>query len=157
MHQKPLKITKLKLVSSDRIGKIIKNGIRTELAEEKTLKCLTRFGFNIELIRPTSIEKSNNPDALILGTIWEIKSPESSNPNTIKNRLRKAAKQANNIIFDLRNVKRGAVKVKKQIIDFAQEGGKVNHIMIIEKDDTVLDIKRQKRYYKFNGSDPVLN
>ena len=108
MYQKELRIVKLKTVSNSKIGKIIKNDIKTEPAEDSTFVHLTQFGFDIELIKPTSIKKSNNPDALISGTIWEIKSPESSNPSTIKNRLRKASKQAKVLV--VRVLGRGSMR-----------------------------------------------
>ena len=100
------------------------------------------FGFNLELIRPSSIKKIHNPDVLIMGGIWEIKTPTSHNENTIKIRFRKASKQAKRIIFDLRSVKKKADKVEKQIIDLFQGSGNVHHIMIIEKSGRLLELKK---------------
>ena len=81
--------------------------MKLESNEEQTFRYLTLFGLNVELIRPTGMKTVKNPDALILGTIWEAKAPVSSKRNTVKNRFRKASKQAQNVIFDLRFVKEG--------------------------------------------------
>lgn len=135
-----MKITRLRPVPNDKVGRVKKNGVITEPQEDSTLLYLTQFGFDIEVIKPTSTQKVHNPDALILGTIWEIKTPESSNAMTIKNRFRKAAKQSERVIFDLRNIKIGANKVEKQLIGLLQENGRVRRMMIIEGDGALLDI-----------------
>lgn len=135
-----MKITELHPVPFDKIGRVITNNVSTESHEDSTILFLTQLGFDIELIRPASTKKANNPDLLIMGTIWEMKRPNSSNENTIKNRFRKASKQASKIIFDLRNVKRDADKVEKQIIDLLKSGGRVRRIIIIEKSGRVLDV-----------------
>lgn len=135
-----MKIRELRPVPYDKIGRVKKNNVITEPHEDSTILFLTQFGFDIELIKPASTKKSNNPDVLIMGAVWEIKRPESSNKTTIKNRFRKASKQATRIIFDLRDIKDGADKVEKQIIIMLKNGGRVRHMMIIKKNGRLLDI-----------------
>lgn len=135
-----MKITKILPVPDDKIGRVKKNGVITEPHEDSTALYLTQFGFSIEFIKPTSTSKVNNPDILIMGTIWEMKAPESSSKQTIKKRFRKASKQAPKIIFDLRWVKAGADKVEKQIMELLENDGRVRRMIIIESDGTVLDI-----------------
>ena len=76
----------LEKVPKDKVGRIEKNGIKLEDHEEKTIRFLLKYGFNIELIRPVSIPKMNNPDILVSGAIWEIKAPTSFNENKLKKR-----------------------------------------------------------------------
>lgn len=135
----PMRIKEIPKVPNNKIGRVNKNGVKPEPNEEATFNYLTLFGFNIELIRPTSIKKAKNPDVLIFGTIWEVKTPTSSNETTIKNRFREAAKQATKVIFDLRYVKKGTDRVEKQIINMFEGDGKVRRIIIIEKTGKVLD------------------
>ena len=134
-----MKKREVQKVSKDKIGRVIRNDVKTEVSEDSTILYLTQFGFNIELIKPASTKKSHNPDVLILGAVWEIKSPESSNKNTIKVRFRKASKQANKVIFDLRNIKHGAQDAEKQLTNLFKEAGRVRRMMIIRKDGRLFD------------------
>ena len=134
-----MKVKELQRVSEDKVGHVNKNGVRPEPNEESTFDYLALFGFNVELIKPTRTQKVKNPDILIMGAVWEVKTPISSSKNTIKNRFREASNQATKIIFDLRNIKKDANKVEKQIIDLFKGDGQVRHMMIIERDGKLLD------------------
>ncbi len=79
-----MKITVLEKVPKDKIGHLNKNGVRLEPAEEATFKYLLLFGFNIEVIMPTSIKGISNPDILISGGVWEVKTPTTYKESTIK-------------------------------------------------------------------------
>ncbi len=137
-----MKIRMLQQVPHNKIGRVDKNNVKLEPHEESTILYLSQFGFDIELIRPSSTKKSNNPDILIMGTIWEIKGPESSNETTIKNRFHKASKQSDRVIFDLRRVKKDVNKVEKQVFQLYKGNAKIRRMMIIEKDGTLLDITK---------------
>ncbi len=135
-----MKIVKLEKVSKPKIGKLYKNGVKLERLEEDTAIYLTLFGFNIEAIRPVSIPKSKNPDFLINGTIWEVKTLTTTNKNTIKERFRKAKKQSDKVIFDLRNIKGSANETKNYILKLFSAPGRIRRIIIIEKSGICLDI-----------------
>ena len=135
-----MKITEVYPSAECKIGRVKRNSVITEPREDSTILYLTQFGFDVEIIKPTNTKKVDNPDVLIMGTVWEIKGPKSSNEATIKNRFRKASKQATKIIFDLRGVKYGSDKVEKQIINLFSGNGRVRRMMIIRKDGTLLDI-----------------
>lgn len=134
-----VKIRELARACQEKIGHINTNGVKSEPNEIATFRYLTLFGFNIELIKPTSTEKAKNADILIMGSIWEVKTPISSSRSTIKARFRKASKQSTRVIFDLRFVKDDSDKVQKQIVEMFNMGGQVRHLMIIEKDGKLLD------------------
>ena len=134
-----MKIKELQKVPKAKIGHINKNGVKLEPGEEDTLNYLILFGFDVELIRPTRTQKIKNPDALIMGTIWEVKTPTSCNKTTIKNRFREAADQATHIVFDLRNIRKHSDDVKKQLINLFMEEGLVHRMIIIEKSGKALD------------------
>lgn len=76
----------------------------------------------------------------IMGGIWEVKTPTSSNRNTIKNRFREASKQSTKVIFDLRFVENDAKRVQRQIIEMFENGGQVRRLMIIENGGKLLDL-----------------
>ena len=137
-----MRVKELQKVTNDKVGRIIKNNVKTEPNEDKTLVYLTQFGFNIELIRPNNTAKANNPDIMMLGTIWEIKGPTSNNKTTLKNRFSKASKQARKIIFDLRGIKHNSEVAEKEILKLFEKPGNVDHMIIIRKNGTTLDFSK---------------
>ena len=79
-----MNIRELHKVPKNKIGRINYNGIGLESHEYDTILLLALYGFDIELITPSNTLGNANPDILMLGTSWEIKSPETSNLKTIK-------------------------------------------------------------------------
>lgn len=130
----------LKRVPKNKIGRLNKNGIKLESLEEKTANYLKLYGFTIDVIRPNSAPKTKNPDFLIAGAIWEIKSPISSKESTVKERFRKAKDQSDRIVFDLRNISKHSERIEKYIIRLFLAPGRVRRLIIIKKDGRVLDI-----------------
>ena len=141
-NKKKVKIKILNRVADSKIGFLRKNGVKPGPNEESTFNYLTLFGFNVELIQPSNTKKVRNPDIFIAGTIWEVKTPVSSNRNTIKKRFREASKQSIRVVFDLRYIKNGADRAKKQIIEMFKDGGRVRSLMIIRKDGELLDFRK---------------
>lgn len=138
-----MKFTEIKKLPKRSPGKIIEHNIALEPHEKDTIAYLSSFGFNIELIVPSSIPHSNNPDLEMLGTVWEMKGPTSSKENTIKKRFRKAIRQANGrAIFDLRNVKQSPSKAETIILNLFTSTRGMRRIVIIKKDGTVIDITK---------------
>lgn len=137
-----MKITELKKVSKNRRGRISKNNIRLEPHEEKTVDYLGLYGFNIEVVRPINTPRMNNPDIFIMGSLWEMKSPEIYNENTLRKHFKKAAKQSDKAIFDLRRAGKDASKIETFIINKFQEPGRIRRIIIIRKDGQTLDFMK---------------
>lgn len=135
-----MKIVKLNKVKKEKIGHVNLNGIELEPQERKTIRLLKKYGFNIEIIRPTNTPKTKNPDLLMLGTIWEMKAPTSFNENTLKIRMKKASKQASHVIFDLRNIKKEYTKVEKCIIDLFAGNSRMRRMILIKKNGEAVDI-----------------
>ena len=134
-----MKIKELQKVSSDKIGRVDKNNVDIESHEDSTILYLAQFGFDIEVVKPTNAYKTNSADIIMMGAIWEIKSPISYNKATIKSDFRKASGQSDRIIFDLRRVRKYADDVEKQIITIFKGRGRVRRLMIIKSDGRVLD------------------
>lgn len=134
-----MKIVELKKAKKEKVGHINLNGVKPEPQERRTIRLLSQYGFNIEVIRPTNTPKTNNPDILMLGTIWEMKAPTSFNENTLKLRMKKAAKQAGHIVFDLRSVKKNSEKVEKYINGLFIGNSKMRRMILIKKDGRAVD------------------
>ncbi len=134
-----MKVKEIEKVAKNKKGHLNKNGIKPEPNEEKTFKYLTSFGFDIDLIKPTNADKVHNPDILIMGTIWEVKTPTSCKDNTIKNRFREASRQSTKIIFDLRFISKNVDAVEKKILDLFKNNGRVRRLMIIRENGSLID------------------
>lgn len=137
-----MKIIERITVPKSKYGKIIFTNTSLEKRERDTIFCLSSFGFNIETLVPSDIPNSKNPDLLMLGTYWEVKTPSTSNEKTIKYHFRKAAKQSNGrTIFDIRNV-HDKSRVEKTIISLFEKTRRMRRIIIIETDEKIIDITK---------------
>ena len=137
-----MKIVKRTTVPKSKYGKIVFTNTGLERHEKDTIFCLSSFGFNIETLVPSDIPNSKNPDLLMFGTYWEVKTPSTSNRKTIKYHFRKAAKQSNGrTIFDIRNV-HDKPKVEKTIINLFEKTRRMRRIIIIESDEIIIDITK---------------
>ena len=139
-----MKITERTPVPRKEYGKILFKNHNLEQHEISTVFCLASFGFDIELLPPTDIPNSNNPDLLLFGTFWEIKRPKNFNKNTIKKRFRKANRQScGKSIFDLRDINSKNVEdAINFIIELFKTTRGISHIMIIVSDSKILDITK---------------
>ena len=94
-----------KAVAKNKYGRVVFNNHDLESHEIDTIFCLASFGFDVETIKPSNIPGSRNPDLLMLGTTWEIKTPTTINRETIATEFRKAVKQSGGravLTFDTR-------------------------------------------------------
>ncbi len=137
-----MKTKKFRKSSKTRLGKIETNNVILEEAERKTILLLKEFGFNIEVIRPVNTPKTENPDVLISGTIWEIKTPTTHNLKTIKKRLHKASLQSSCIIFDLRFVKKNQQEIKTYILKQFSNKPRIRKIILITSDNDLVEFSK---------------
>lgn len=61
-------------------------------------------GADIELITPSLTLGSKNPDFWMSGVAWEMKSPVVAKPERLAYLFRKATRQSENVVFDLRRL-----------------------------------------------------
>lgn len=59
----------------------------------------------IELIKPSLTKYVKTGDFAMLGLVWEMKSPTGGSRSTMEHIFQKAARQAHNLIIDLRRTK----------------------------------------------------
>ena len=113
-----------------------------EKAEFETAKYFANLGKNIVFIHPSAIPKQHTPDIIMDGIEWEIKCPIGESKRTIENNIRKAIKQAQNIIFDQRNTKLAEAKsIHKLELEF-KLNSQLKKLYIIRKDCTLLSYKK---------------
>lgn len=117
------------------------NGVILEEGEYNTILFLKSKGMRIEVLRPTSIPRSNNPDIMMQNTIWEIKTITTTNLKTIKKRVHKASLQSCNIIFDLRAIRSQDLIVDDLIKRFKSKTS-IRKMIIVKDDDTMIDLSK---------------
>ena len=138
-----MKITELHKVSKSKYGNLITHGALLQPHELKTVLYLNEFGLDIELMLPSYIPPSNNPDLEMLGTTWEMKSPRSYREDTIKKRFRKAKHQSDgHSIFDLRNITKDYTAVKNFLLKLFESTRGMKRLIMIEKDGRVFDYQK---------------
>ncbi len=136
-----MRIVKRNKVSKKKIGKVVFYNHDLEKHELDTIFCLANFGFDIEVLAPSNIPKSKNPNLLMLGTYWEMKGPGTSNEDTVKFHFRKAKKQSNGkAVFDIRRVRKDKEKIKNYIIELFRDTREMRRVMIIIDDENILDL-----------------
>ena len=91
-------------MKNSNIGKIntTELNVPPEKHEYETAKYFAKRGYNIKFIGPHYIEGMKNPDFEMCSKIWEAKSPIGNSLQTFVDNYKKAKKQSENIIFDLR-------------------------------------------------------
>jgi len=85
---------------------------------------------------------TKTPDIRMKGLLWEIKSPKGKSSRTIENNFRIAAKQSQNIIFDLSRTSIQDDKALSQINKQFRENKSAKRIIVITKKRKLVDIKR---------------
>lgn len=139
-----MKITELKPVRPEKVGHL--NGSKyyndLEPHEKRTIKFLLGYGFDIDVLAPSGTPKTNNPDVTLNGVVWEMKAPMGYNETTLFTRMKKASRQANRVIVDLRNAGRGADPAEQYVIKFFKNAPRLRRMIIIEKCEKVLDFRK---------------
>jgi hypothetical protein len=122
-------------------GIITPNGVALEKHENDTVVYFTELGYDIELIPPSKSPKSRQPDFIMNGLPWEMKSPMSNGSRTIEHAVRSASKQSENIIIDLRRSKMDDERAMAQIKFHASKRTNIRRLIVIIKKGAHIDIK----------------
>ena len=109
--------------------------------EWDTVNILLENGYDIEFILESRIKGDHSADIKIknLG-IYELKSPKSDSSDIIKNTLRKAKRQSENIIINLMRTARPEHKCIHEAEKYLKEKGKIKEIWIITKKKKIVKI-----------------
>ena len=112
-----------------------------ERHEYETAKYFARLGFDIVFIRPRSIKGRHDPDFLMKNRGWETKSPKTYSKSSFEYNCRKAQKQSEHIIFDLRRLSTvDSEKYANELMRWSATK-KIKTLLIITKDGKLLDVK----------------
>lgn len=75
-----------------------------EKHEYETAKYFAKLGFDVTFIKPRSIKGNHDPDFSIRNRAWETKNPNVYSKSSFQYNCRRAQKQSEHIIFDLRKL-----------------------------------------------------
>ncbi|MCL2335458.1 MAG: hypothetical protein FWC57_05280 [Endomicrobia bacterium] len=120
----------------------VPKGAFPEKHELKTAWFLNDFGKDVEFLVPADKQHIKTPDIKMDGIYWEIKSPTGNSSRTIENTIREALTQSKSIILDLRRIKLDGNKAILQIKRNFELSRKIYRIIVICKDNSIVDIKR---------------
>lgn len=123
---------------SHKNGTFIASGRRIWPHELRVAEILTLAGHNIEFIEESNLHTA---DILLDGVEFEIKSPKTSNTNSMEHLLKKALRQSPNIIIDTSRMKNSRDdNVRKFLIAQAKSRKQIKTLIMITKRSQIIDI-----------------
>ena len=125
------------------VGKIDISALNAppERHEYETAIYFAKRGKDVIFIRPSDMEKQHTPDFVMDGRMWETKSPIIYSKTSFEDNLRKAVKQSEHIIYDLRRLKpRDEAIYIKELKKWSGKR-KMRTLIIITRDGQVLTMK----------------
>lgn len=123
-------------------GKIVTNDVKMEMHEWVTVEFLMDYGYDIELIRKSNKYGVHTPDICMDKLFWEMKAPKGEGKSLMKNTLQKAVRQSENVIIDLRRVKRYQMKCLAEIKREFDNSRSIKRIKIITKSGKMIELSR---------------
>lgn len=112
-----------------------------EKHEHETALYFAKRGWDVVFMKPSSIKKQHSPDFIMNNKIWEIKSPIVFSKSSFEDNLRRAVKQSENIIYDLRRLRRNdEMKYINNLIK-RSNSQKIRTLIVIPRDGKMLTIK----------------
>ena len=112
-----------------------------EKHEYDTAKYFAERGYDVVFVKPSNIKGQNSPDFEMGGKIWETKSPTGSSERVFDNNFRKAMKQSEHIIFDLRRMKKQNEVWCLNKINRQKSSCKIKTLLVITGDGRLLICK----------------
>lgn len=122
-------------------GKIIPNGMVLATHEYETLVVLTNDGNDVELLKPSLTKYTKTGDFVMLGLIWEMKSPIGKSRRTMEHIFKKAAHQSKNIIIDLRRTKIADEQAIVSLKRVFKTSRSVRNLWIVTKKTEIIKLK----------------
>ena len=122
---------------------ISKLKIPPEKHELETARFFAEQGHDVVFIPPSNSPNMHFPDIEMDGVAWEIKCPKGRSSRTIENNFRKANKQSENIIIDLRRIQLPEAKSISQIRREFYLRPRIKRLLIILRNNELMALKRK--------------
>ena len=126
-------------MNKDKIGIFIPAGRKPWPHEMRVAEILALAGHVVEFLAEYSGMRTAN--IKLDGIEFEIKSPESFNPNTLEHKLKDATKQSPNIIIDTSRIKKvHDTKILNFLINQVRKQSQIKRLIMITKRSRIIDI-----------------
>lgn len=107
---------------------------------------LARLGKDLVFRTVSTAQGAKNPDLLLDGNLWEMKSPTGTGKSTISHQFERARKQADRLVLDLN---RTALPDQEVLAEVRRRVGiadaKICEVLVILKDQTGVRLARRGR------------
>lgn len=121
------------------IGNLETHGISLQMHELEAIQFFLERGKDIELVVPSNTPRNKNADCIMDGLFWEMKCPMGKSLATVEHLFRKAVRQSENIIFDLRHLKMDDGRAVNLLSRLFLMSKRVRRIKIISKDGFLIE------------------
>ena len=112
-----------------------------EKHEYATARYFADRGYDVIFIRPSSIRGQNSADFEMGGRIWETKGPVKYSKASFEDNTRKAVRQSEHIIFDLRRLSEKDESSYMKKLEGRGKARKIKTLLIIARDGRLLTLK----------------
>lgn len=109
--------------------------------ELTTAQALAHNGYDVTFLTIKAGSSGKNPDILMMGVKWEIKSPKTDKLSAIERNLKRATKQSGNIIIDSHRLhKLRDVTVQTLLIQKLKQQKSIRRLIYINRKREAVDI-----------------
>lgn len=125
------------------VGKIDISALNTppEKHEYEAARFFAKRGKDVVFLKPSDIKKQHTPDFLMDGKMWELKSPMVYGRNSFEDNLRRAVKQSEHIIYDLRFLSIDDEQKYIKELNKWMSKKRIKTLLLIKKDGQLLTVK----------------
>ena len=110
--------------------------------EIATARSIADYGMDVEFKERIRGKGVKTPDFVAGGVLWEVKSPTSGNIRVVEKRLRQAAHQSRDVIFDSRRMKKLAdEQIENEVAKWAKQLHHIRRLLYVNRNGEVIKIK----------------
>ena len=125
-------------MKKDKTGVYIAPGRKLWAQEKRVAEILALDGHYVEFLVEGLLPSA---DIRLDGVEFEIKSPESFNPNTLEHTIRDTLKQSSNIIIDTSRMKRAHdYQVQRFLTGIVYRNTRIKRLLMVTKRGKIIDI-----------------
>ncbi len=130
-------------MKKSKIGKVDVSALNVppEKHEYETAKYFANRGYDVTFVKPSDVKGFRSPDFAMCGRRWETKSPNGESRRTFEDNFRKAIKQSEHIILDLRRISSGHEEWCIKKTEKESSVSSVRTVLVITRDGRLLTIK----------------
>ena len=115
--------------------------IPPEKHEYEAARYFAKRGKDVVFLKPSDIKKQRTPDFLMDGKMWELKSPIVYGRNSFEDNLRRAVRQSEHIIYDLRYLNMNDEQRYIRELNKWKAKKRIKTLLVIKKNGQLLTTK----------------